>query len=114
MVGTIITRYESRARERRRHTSSELATWKRALRKEARVTRAFTTGVIPCYRKRGAGEPIFALRKASLDILFSDVRFNRAALVSRPLASEVQRPLDRALFVQVFSLGAPFPLPRTI
>lgn len=78
-----------RARARKKATqASELATWKRVLGKEARVTQTFTSDVIPCYRKRGAGEPIFALRKASLDILFSDVRFNRAALVSRPRASE--------------------------
>lgn len=95
----------ARVRIRRRHRSSELATWKRVLRKEARVTQAFTSDVIPCYRKRGAGEPIFALRKASLDILFSDVRFNRAALVSRPRASEVQRPKGRTLLV--FSLSEP-------
>lgn len=71
----------------------------------------FTSDVISCYRKRGAGEPIFALRKASLDILFSNVRFNRAALVSRPRASErtseVQRPLGRTLLVHVFSLSEP-------
>ena len=70
---------------------------------------AFTNDVIPCYRKRGAGEPIFALRKVSLDILFSDVRFNRATrspAVSEwasERTSEVQRPLGRTLLV--FSLS---------
>lgn len=94
----IITRYESRVFAREKGGDARFLNWKRALRKEKCSSSGFyVRRYIPYYRKRGASEPVFALRKASLDILFSDERFNRVAIVSRQRAertSEVQRPLS--------------------
>jgi len=109
---------EPSARKEAIPDASELATWKnRRARSERKPPGLFTSGVIARYRKRGAGEPIFVLRKASLDILFSDVRFNRAARARAccPFARVVQRPPPQAGLSsssQVFSIPPPPRIPR--
>lgn len=98
---------------REKEGDAGLLNWQARTEKGSARHRAFTSDVIPCYRKRGAGEPIFALRKVSLDILFSNVRFNRAALVSRPRASERASEWGATSFrpdsprARILSIGAP-------